>query len=364
MENTIYTIALTMVPTIGPITGKQLIHFCGSAKNIFSRSYKELLKIPGVGMHLADSLSQQKYVEKGAQLWENMQKAGIKCLYFKDPDFPRRLKPYRDCPILLYYKGQASLNQNRIVAIVGTRKPSTYGQKICRQITMDLQAAHPLIVSGLAYGIDITVHKSCLEAGIPTLGVVAHGLDQMYPPAHFNTAQAMLKQGGLLSEHPFGVEVERDFFPMRNRIIAAIADAIVVVESKEKGGSMITAQFGNLYNKDVFAIPGSIGSPNSAGPHRLIKGHQAALVEGAKDIITAMGWDMDKEFYTRQQQLFVELSEQEKIIVDLLRQKGTAQYDELFIAAGLTPSQTTSALLNLEFNGIVKTLPGNSYELF
>ena len=363
MSELLYKIALTLIPQVGPVLARTLVSYCGSPRAVFEASKRELLKVPGIGAHLASNILKQEALARAEQELQFIDEHGIKALFYLDEHYPRRLQPYADSPVVLYYKGEAALNAERIVAIVGTRRPTAHGMRACEELVEGLMPYGVTIVSGLAYGIDVAAHRKCVELGIPTIGVLGHGLKYIYPPTHYNVAQAMIAKGGVLSEFPGSTEPEREHFPMRNRIIAGLCDALIVVETARKGGSMISAEIANNYNKDVFAIPGRVRDPYSEGCNFLIKAHRAALIESAADIAYVMRWDELDSAKVIQQQLFVEMTEAEKSIVDLLAQKGEVSIDHLAAASGKANSELASLLLELEFKGMVRTLPGKRYIL-
>lgn len=363
MKDLLYKIALTLVPKVGAKTARNLISYCGGVRQVFESSQKELIRIPGIGKSIAQNIAGKEVfdlAEKEMQFLENNQ---VKALFYLDEAYPYRLKHFSDSPILVYYKGEADLNAHRIVAIVGTRKPSHFGVGICEELIEMIKPYKVIIVSGLAYGVDITAHRKCLEVGIPTIGVLGHGLNHIYPAQHRRIAEAMTQKGGLLSEYTSGTRPEREYFPMRNRIVAGMCDALIVVETAKKGGSMITAKMANDYNRDVFAVPGRVGDKLSEGCNHLIKTHQAALLEQAKDIAYVMQWEEKTKPPLLQGQLFFDLTQEEKIIVDLLGNKEAIGIEQLLVSAKMTNSTMAGNLLNLEFKGLVRSLPGKRYIL-
>ncbi len=360
-DELLYRIALTQIPLIGAVTAKNLLSYCGSAEAVFRASRAQLMKVPGVGAQLADRISRYGSIEAAEREWAYIEQHDIRVLCHTDHDYPRRLRQLHDGPFLLYYKGNADLNAARIVAIVGTRKPTPYGQNFCAQLVADLAAYDVLVVSGLAYGIDVVAHRKCLEVGIPTVGVLAHGLDRIYPPAHQSVAQKMVHYGGLLSEYPSGTRPERERFPIRNRIVAGMADAVVVVETARRGGSLITAQLAEGYNRDVFAVPGRIDDKHAQGCNYLIKTHRAALIESATDIAYIMNWQERSTHEGIQRQLFVSLSEEEQRVLAQLDTHAPLPVDVLSWRLNLSGSQLAALLLELEFKGLIRTLPGKRY---
>ncbi len=362
-DDLLYQIALTALENIGPKTARTLLSYCGGAREVFDCTEKELQRIPGIGPRTARFIQDEKVFKIAEQELAFLEKSGVRALYYMDEAYPQRLKRYPDAPIVLYFSGSVDLNHARTVAIVGTRKPSKFGLANCELLLEELMPFKPLIISGLAYGVDVCAHRKCVELGMPNIGVLGHGLSRIYPPAHRGVAEKMLDNGGLLTEFRHDIMPDREHFPMRNRIIAALCDALVVIETDTKGGSIISAKLANGYNKDVFAFPGRVNDPKSKGCNLLIKSHQAALIERAKDLVYVMRWPQMDEAKIIQQQLFVELGEDEKYVVDLLRQTESSSMDQLTYAMGKSGSEMASLLLDLEFKGVIKSLPGKRYML-
>jgi DNA processing protein len=364
MEDLLYRVALTFIPKVGAVTARNLMSYCGSAKGVFEASTKELLKIPGVGRQITENIRSKTALDCAEREIEFMEQQGIRPIFYLDEDYPKRLKHLPDSPPLLYYRGEASLNPERSVAIVGTRRPSPLGIRHCEDLVEGLREYGVTIVSGLAFGIDVAAHRACLQSEIPTIGVVAHGLGNIYPPQHRSVAVRMVEEGGgVLSEYPSDTPPDRERFPMRNRIIAGLCDALIVVETKERGGSMISAKMANDYHKDVFAVPGRINDRQSAGCNLLIKSHRAALLESADDIAYVMRWDKDSQKKGVQTALFTDLSEQEEGVVEVLRERELLGIDHLSQLTQRTNSELVRLLLELEFKGIVQSLPGKQYML-
>ncbi len=362
-QDDLYKVAMTMIPRVGAITARNLISYCGGLEAVFRARKKELCYVPGVGEVLADQILHSRALEMAEQELHVLEREGIRPIFYLDKDYPERLRPYTDSPLLLYYQGTQDLNALRMVAIIGTRKPSPYGLHICEELIEGLQAYQVITISGLAYGVDVCAHRKSLQLNIPTIGVLAHGLGQIYPASHRQVARRMIKEGGLLTEYPSHIGPKREHFPMRNRIVAGLCDALVVVETGKEGGSMITAQFANDYNKDVFAFPGRVKDPHAHGGNYLIKSHRAALIERAEDLAYIMGWEEESIAVGVQQQLFSELSSDEKLVVDLLRQNEGAGIDKLTYESRMTGSCMAAVLLNLEFKGLIRSLPGKRYML-
>jgi DNA processing protein len=359
----IHRIALTLIPGIGDVLGKKLVAFCGSVEAVFKEKEEHLLRIPGIGNTLAQSILNRKIIERAEKEVRFVQKYSIEPIFYLDDNFPERLKQCEDHPLMLYYKGSVPLEHNRPIAFVGTRKSTEYGKIYCKKIIDEIAPFDPLIVSGLAYGIDTVAHKSALEAGLPTIGVMGHGLDKIYPVQNKKLAEMMLYQGGLLTEFISETNPDGVNFPKRNRIIAGLSDAVVVIEAGKKGGALITADIANSYNRDVFALPGRVNDLYSEGCHFLIKTNRAALVENGADLVYALDWQPKKSNTSHQTQLFVELTPEEENIVSILREKGEASVDILVSNTQLSSGIVASALLNLEFKDVVKLLPGKVYRL-
>lgn len=362
-QEDLYKVALTMIPKVGAITARNLISYCGGLEAVFRARKKELCYVPGVGEVLADQILHSKALELAEQEINLLDKEGIRPIFYLDKDYPDRLRPYTDSPLLLYYKGTQTLNALRMVAIIGTRKPSPYGIHMCEELVEGLAPYQVTTISGLAYGVDVTAHRRSLQLNLPTIGVLAHGLQQIYPASHRQVAKQMIDAGGLLTEYPSHITPKREHFPMRNRIVAGLCDALVVVETGKEGGSMITAQFANDYNKDVFAFPGRVKDRHAIGGNYLIKTHRAALIEQAEDLAYIMGWEEQPNVPGIQQQLFTELSPDEKLVVDLLRQNEGASIDKLTYESRMTGSCMAAVLLHLEFKGMIRSLPGKRYML-
>lgn len=357
-------IALTLLEGVGSVTARNLVSYCGSVEGVFRERKKNLEKIPGIGPATAEKIISHNTFERAEKELAFIERHEIKPLFYLDKDFPSRLKSCSDAPVMLYYKGTADLNQHRMIAIVGTRNASDYGRTITEKITEELKAYEIIIVSGLAYGIDITAHKASIKNEIPTIGVLGHGLDRIYPAIHKSTAEKMMEQGGLLTEFMTDTKPDKENFPQRNRIVAGMCDAVLVIEAAKSGGALITAEIANSYNRDVFAIPGRTSDPYSAGCNYFIKMNKAALVESAADIAEMMQWNAEKHeaVKPKQKQLFVELTEEEKQLVEIISQHGKTHIDLITSSLPLPVSKISATLLSLEFKGVIKSLPGKMYE--
>jgi DNA processing protein len=363
----LYQIGLTLIEGVGDVNAKALLAYCGSASEVFKQKKTHLQKIPGIGSIIASSVAGSKtLLSRAEEEIQFIERYKIKPLFFTDTDYPYRLKHCSDSPILLYYKGNTSLNADKIVAVVGTRKPSNYGKEKTEEFVKDLKNTGCLVVSGLAYGVDVYAHKAALDNDLDTVGVLAHGLDRIYPQLHDKIAKRMMKQGGLLTDFMSGTNPDAVNFPKRNRIVAGMCDALVVMESKRTGGSLITATIANSYNKDVFALPGRAGDALAEGCNGLIKRNKAVLVENAADLLDAMQWQTEpiKKTSSKQVPLQLALTSEERQITDFLNQKNSAVHiDELCQIAQLPVSKMSALLLNLEFSNIIRSKPGKLYEL-
>ncbi len=360
----LYQIALTLVPGIGDVLGKKLVMTAGSAEAVFKEPARALRKIHRSAGPLLAGLNNREVLSRAEREIGFIERHGIIPLFFTDPAYPKMLKHCIDSPVMLYYRGDAPLNHRRTLGIVGTRKATDYGKYICRKLVEELKEADVTVVSGLAYGIDSCAHRAALDFELPTIAVLGHGLDRIYPPVHRAMASKIMAQGGLLTDFVSGTEPDRENFPKRNRIIAGLCDAIVVVEAAARGGALITAELANSYNRDVFAVPGRLGDPYSEGTNLLIMSNKAGLIQSAEDIEVFMGWrKRNTTEVPVQRKIFIELTPEEEKIIGLLQEKGPMGIDEIMTGAELAMSRTSSALLNLEFEGVVRCLPGKVYQM-
>jgi DNA processing protein len=363
-ENLKYKIALTLIPNIGDILAKRLVSYCGGVEAVFKEKKIALEKIPGIGAVYAKQVINSSVFSRAEEEIKFIEKNKINPLFYLDAVYPKRLTHCEDSPVMLYFKGEADLNSEKIISIVGTREATDYGRSLCEKLVSELALYNPLIISGLAYGIDVCAHKAAMDNNLKTIGVFAHGLDKVYPALHRSIAEKMLGHGGLLTDFMSGTIPDRENFPRRNRIVAGIADATIVIESKKDGGSLITADIANSYSRDVFAFPGKVGDATSEGCNNIIKQNKAALIQSAADIIYIMGWEQKKKKNAPQQrQLFVELNAEEEILVNLLKEKNSINVDDICLLVKMPMSKVSSLLLTLEFSGIVKSLPGKMYRL-
>lgn len=360
----LYEIAITIIPGIGDILAKKLIAWCGSVEGVFKEKKNHLMKIPGIGQTLAEIIKSADVLQRAENEAEFINKYKIQTYFYLEKNYPQRLKNCIDSPVMLYYKGNAHLNHPKIISIVGTRSATDYGREICRQLVSGLVSSDVMVVSGLAFGIDACSHKAALDHELKTVAVLAHGLDRIYPYVHKSLAGKIIQNGGLITDFMSGTNPDRENFPKRNRIIAGLSDATVVVEAAKKGGALITAEIANSYNRDVFAVPGRINDPFSEGCNYLIRTNRAALIQSADDICEMLGWQVKaKTAVSRQKKLFITLSPEETAIVDILRENGESSLNFICNRCEIASSKVAAALLNLEFEGVVSCLPGKMYKL-
>lgn len=363
-QNRLSLLALHFIPGIGDYLIRQLISYCGSAERVFKLPKGKLQKIPGVGLVTAEAITQGKpfsHAEKEIRLAE---KEKVDLLFFTDANYPSRLRQVNDAPTLLYAKGKMDLENLKTVAIVGTRKATAYGKECVENLVRDLMPHDALIVSGLAYGIDIHAHKVAVKSNLPTVGVMGSGMDVIYPSSHREVATKMMEHGGLLTEHPFGTQPDAHNFPARNRIVAALSDAVIIVEAAEKGGALITADIANSYNKDVFAMPGNIKQSHSAGCNNLIKSNRAHLLTSVRDLEYIMNWDAGSKPAKKETPSLDGFSPDEQLILQtLLDNNKQLMIDEISWKTNLPIGKLASLLLTLEFKGMIASLPGKIYKL-
>ncbi len=363
-EQLMYKLALHLLPGIGPVSARNLVSYCGGVKEIFHTRKGELEKIPFIGSERAKEIIKYKNFQEIRDEVDNIRKNNIQTLFYLDKEYPQRLRNCDDAPVLLFYKGNADLNAPRIISVVGTRHITTYGKEMTDKLIKELSEYQPLIVSGLAYGVDIQAHKAALKNDLKTIGVVAHGLDKMYPADNAATALKMLNNGGLLSEYIHGTKPTRDNFPARNRIVAGLTDAVIVIESATRGGALITAEIANSYNRDVFALPGRVSDMYSKGCHALIRQNKAMIFETAADIADAMNWNTnEKQAPQKQMQLFEDFMPDEQAIIQALNVKNLMSIDEIALTVMMPVSKVSSLLLKLEFSGVLTPLPGKVFKL-
>lgn len=368
-QNLIYQIGLTLIKGIGNITAKQVIAGLDDIKQLFTEKAHVLVRISGITPRIITEIRKTEILVRAEKELEFIRRNEITPLFISDPDYPFRLKECVDAPVMLYYKGNVDLNSTKVINIVGTRHATLAGKEITAKIIKDFASIFPdmIVVSGLAYGIDIAAHKAALSEGISTIGVLAHGLDRIYPYEHRNVAAQMIHSGGLLTDFISGTQPGRQNFVKRNRIVAGISDCTIVIESAAKGGAMITANIANSYNRDVFAVPGNVNSPYSSGCNQLIKSRKAALVENMEDIVGEMCWTLGNsknQAKIIQKQFFPDVSPEGQSIVDILSISGNMHINILSIELNMPVSKLSSTLFELEMSGIVRSFPGGMYSLY
>ena len=360
----IYEIALTFTPGIGCTSCRQLVAYCGSAEAVFSLSHSGLVEIFGQRRNLIEAIASRTAFARAEQEMQFVERGGLRALFFTDPDYPQRLNrdETADCPPLLYVQGEADLNAARTVSIVGTRRATQAGRDNCDSLVRQLVPLEPMIVSGLAYGIDTAAHAASVNHGLPTVAVMGHGLDRIYPQSNRHLAEDIIAHGGaLVTEFPSGTAINPRNFPARNRIIAALGDATVVVEASEKGGALITAAIAGSYSRDVFAIPGRLTDTYSRGTNNLIATNKAALLRSADDLAYQLGWPMPGH-EARQQELFHTFTHEEQAILDIMHTNLTIGLDDLVTRSGMPMAKVAAILFNLEMEKVVRPLPGRLYE--
>ncbi len=360
-EDLLYLLALQKAEGIGDINAKKLIKHCGSAKAVFKEKASNLLKIDGVGTHKLKGLKDKSLFSKAEKEITFIVENNIKTTSFLDTDFPSNLKHGVDSPILIFQKGNINFKQQRIISIVGTRNITNYGRSFLKTLMTDIAKYNPIIVSGLAYGVDILAHQLAIENNLQTVAVLAHGLDRVYPSKHQKEALKMQENGGLVTDFWSGTTPERNNFVKRNRIVAGLSRATVVIESAEKGGSLITADIANSYNRDVFALPGRVSDLYSKGCNNLIKTNKAALLQSAKDLAYLLNWEETKP-KAIQKQLFVDLDKTEALIYNYLLKEGKQTLDIIALHNNLPIYKISSLLLTLELKGVVRPLHGKVFE--
>jgi len=362
-DEIIALLRLQGVPNIGDITAKKLIGYCGSPSAIFSDKLSALLKIDGVGRHTLKGLMDTVHLETAQREYEFIGERGIRIHYFMDDTYPNYLKHCIDGPILLFSSGDIALGRKKIISVVGTRNITSYGTAFCERLIEELAPLDPIIVSGFAYGVDICVQRAAIRNGLQTIGCLAHGLNQVYPKIHAQYMVEIEKNGGFFTEFWSSSQPERENFLKRNRVIAGMSEATIVVESAEKGGSLVTADIANSYNRDVFAVPGRVQDKYSTGCNNLIKQQKAHILTSAADLIYMLGWEMEeRQLPAVQKQLFVELNEMEKDIYNYLQTGGKQMLDSIAIECKLPIFKVSSTLLNMEMKGVVRPLPGKLFE--
>ena len=369
MDILIYQIALSLIKGIGPKLARNIIAYLGSVEALFEDKKLHLEKIPGIGEVIASMLNtvnKKELLSRAEIEVDFIRKNNLKTFFFADDNFPKRLSYCEDAPIIFYCNGNVNFDSQRMISIVGTRKPTDYGTAFCEKFISELAQTYPetVIISGLAYGIDICAHRAALRNGLPTIAVLAHGLDRIYPGVHSSTAREMVSNGGLVSEFMTKTQPDKPNFVRRNRIVAGLSDATIVIESAKKGGALITAGIANSYNRDVFALPGRVNDEYSAGCNRLIRNNQANLFESLEDIEYILGWERNPKNKVVQKSIFAQPdTPEEKVIFDILLVEKEINLNILALKCGFPVGKVAASLLELEFKGLVKSCPGSIYKL-
>ncbi|TMU55008.1 DNA-processing protein DprA [Flagellimonas algicola] len=355
---------LQAVPNIGDLTAKKLITHCGSPTAVFQDKAQHLLKIEGIGKMTLKGLHDPNYAHEAESEFEFVSQEKLDYSYFMDKTYPDYLKHCADGPLLLFHRGNIDLKNKKIISVVGTRNITNYGSAFCEAFVEEIAPLHPIIVSGFAYGVDITIQKLAMEHGLQTIGCLAHGLNQIYPKAHKKFVSKVKENGGFLTEFWSTSNPDRENFLKRNRIIAGISEATLVVESAEKGGSLVTADLANGYNREVFAVPGRFSDKYSTGCNNLIKRQQAHILTSAAELVYHLGWELEAEDAKTpiQKQLFVQLDETEKSIYSYLQSNGKQLLDLVAVECRLPIFKVSSTLLSMEMKGLVRALPGKLFE--
>ena len=362
-QEQVYQLSLTRIPDLGSILTRSLIEHFGSASGIFNARKNQLAAVDGIGEYRAAQIKKFNSHSETEKELSVIARKNIQFLFFTDSNYPVRLRNCADAPMVLFYKGNGSLNHSKMISIIGTRHHTEYGRWVTEQLIKELQPYGVCIISGLAYGIDAIAHKAALLHRLPTIGVLAHGFKTIYPRLHSPLAQEMMEDGGLLTEFTFHALPDRHHFPKRNRIVAGISDATVIIETAIKGGSMITADLAFQYNRDVFAIPGRINDAKSSGCLKLIADNKANLFTNTNHFLDLLGWNEVSKKRNPVKELFYDFSAEEQTIFTLLQEQGQLHIDEIYLQSKLSSSKLAAAILNLELQHIITPLPGKYYKL-
>lgn len=359
----VHLLALLKVDGVGDIVAKKLLNHFATAENIFKAKANQLESIDGIGKVLIKNLKDKSVFNLAEAELKFIKENNINCLFYQDEKYPDRLKHCIDGPVLLFTSGTIDFTNRKVISIVGTREITSYGIEFCKKFIEDLAPLNPIIVSGFAYGVDIVAHKVAMDLGLQTIGVVAHGLNQVYPKVHKKYVAKMEQNGGFMTEFWSNSNPEKENFVKRNRIVAGISEATIVIESAEKGGSLITANLANDYNRDVFAVPGRTSDKFSQGCNNLIKTQKAHLLTSAADLIYILNWELKQdETKVIQKQLFVSLENEEQKIYDYLQKNGKQLLDVIALDCDFPVFRISSILLNMELKGVVRPLPGKLFE--
>ena len=361
-EDLFYVLALQKVEGVGDVVAKKLLSHCGDAASVFKTKLSLLHSIEGIGSVLLKNLKDKSVFEKAEAELKFIEKNHINVSYFSEEDYPERLKHCIDGPVLLFSAGNIDFKNRKIISIVGTRQVTAHGMDFCKQLIAELSPLNPLIVSGLAYGVDIAAHQAAIENKLQTVGVIAHGLNQIYPKAHKRYVAKIEENGGLITEFWSTSNPDKENFVRRNRIVAGISEATIVIESADKGGSLITANMAIGYNRDVFAVPGRTSDKYSQGCNNLIKTQKAQLLTSAADLVYNLNWDLESQAKPVQKQLFVSLDNDEQKVYDFLHKNGKESLDIIALECDFPIFRISPLLLNMELKGVVRPLPGKLFE--
>lgn len=358
-----YTLALLQVEGVGDVLAKKLIQHCGNAEAVFTSKKSQLQKIDGIGSVVIKNLQDKSVFTKAEAEIQFIAQENIFTTYFQEENYPERLKHCYDSPVLLFQAGNINLQNRRMISIVGTRQITSYGMEFTKKLIEDLAPLNPVIISGFAYGVDIYAHQTAMEFGLQTIGVLAHGLNQIYPKTHKKYMAKMEQNGGFLTEFWSTSKPDKENFIKRNRIVAGISEATIVIESAEKGGSLVTANLANEYNRDVFAVPGRVSDKYSQGCNNLIKTQRANLMTSAADLVYMLNWELQRESQKAvQKQLFISLTNEEQKIYDYLQKTGKEMLDIIALECDFPIYRMSSILINMELKGVIRPLPGKIFE--
>ncbi|WP_428223807.1 DNA-processing protein DprA [Flavobacterium sp.] len=359
----LYALALLKAEGIGDVIAKRLIHHLGSAEEVFRAKSIQLARIEGIGATLIQKLQNPNLLIEAEKELEFIHKEKLEVWYYQDALYPERLKQCYDAPVLLFTSGNIHLENRKLISIVGTRQVTAHGTEFCKQLIADLAPHNPVIISGFAYGVDIVAHQTSLEHNLQTIGVLAHGLNQIYPKNHKKYMRKMEENGGFITEFWSTSNPDRENFVKRNRIVAGMTEATIVIESAEQGGSLLTAQMADEYNRDVFAVPGRTTDTYSKGCNELIKTNKAQMLTHATDVVCQLNWDIPKSPKGIQKQLFITLETEEQMVYDFLKTKGKEHLDYIALQCELPVYKLSSLFLNMELKGVVRPLPGKYFEI-
>ena len=359
----LYVLALQRTKGIGDVNAKKLIAHFGSAKNIFKEKRQNLERITGIGNQLSGQLLDPRNLRAAEKELDYLLKNEIKVCYYEDSNYPERLKHCIDAPVLLFSKGKVNLAQRHVISVVGTRHMTSYGRDFCRKLIEELVKYDPIIVSGFAYGVDICAHKAAIENNLQTIAVLAHGFDQIYPAVHRRYVHSMMSKGGLVTDFWHDEPIVRENFIKRNRIVAGISEATIVIESAQKGGALITAEMANSYNREVFAVPGRATDLYSSGCNEMIHENKAVLLNSAHQLVSVLNWENGNEIKPVQRQLFVNLDKKEQEIYTYLKHEGPQMLDMIALDSKQSVQETATILFTMEMKGLIKPLPGKVFEI-